>query len=162
MERSFLELRDPVFRYLRAMGCRLSLAEEITQECFLRLHRAFRVGLQLNDVRAWVFRVARNLFIDSRREYQRYWSTGTDEIEPQELPYSDSPLDPEQQVLENERVRLIEQEISRLPKLQRECVRLRVQGLRYHEIAVVLDVSMATAVDCVRRAVKRLGRRFQF
>ena len=37
VEHWFLELRDPLFRYLRSMGCHHSPAEEITQETFLRL-----------------------------------------------------------------------------------------------------------------------------
>jgi len=49
----------------------------------------------------------------------------------------------------------------RLPELQRVCMQLKAQGLRYHEIAVALDISMTAAVDCVRSAVKRLGRRFR-
>lgn len=161
MERWFLELREPVFRYLRTLGCEHSLAEEITQEGFLRLHRALLDGLQVNDVRAWVFRVARNLFIDSRREHQRYWTTSQDEGDRLDLAHSVSAPDPEQQVLERERIRLIEEEVLRLPELQRECMHLKAQGLRYHEIAMALDISMTAAVDCVRRAVKRLGRRYK-
>ncbi|MBZ5619797.1 MAG: sigma-70 family RNA polymerase sigma factor [Acidobacteriia bacterium] len=149
-----------MFRYLRTLGCRHWLAEEITQEAFLRLHRALRDGLLVNDVRAWVFRVARNLFIDSRREDQRYWATSHDERDRLDLARHASAPDPEQQVLQRERIRLIEEEVSRLPDLQRECMHLKAHGLRYHEIAVALDISMTAAVDCVRRAVKRLGKRF--
>jgi RNA polymerase sigma-70 factor, ECF subfamily len=116
--------------------------------------------LQVNDVRAWVFRVARNLCIDSRREEQRYWTGGEDGGELVELSQSHSSPDPEQQVLQRERIRLIEEAVLRLPPMQRECMHLKAQGLRYHEIAVALDISMTAAVDCVRRAVKRLGRRF--
>jgi DNA-directed RNA polymerase specialized sigma24 family protein len=49
----------------------------------------------------------------------------------------------------------------RLPKLQRECVYLKSRGLRYHEIAATLDISMTVAVDCVRQAVKRLKTRVE-
>jgi len=157
VERHFVEWRDPLFRYLRTLGCRQTLAEEIAQESFFRLHRALRDGMQVNDARAWVFRVARNLCIDNRREQQRYWSTDRDV---QELPYSDNAPDPEQQVLDSERLRLIGEQVMRLPKLQRQCMYLKAQGLRYHEIAAVLDIPMTAAVDCVRRAVKRLARRF--
>ena len=160
LERWFLELRDPVFGYLRSVGCRRSLAEEIVQEAFLRLHQARYDGLQVNDVRAWVFRVARNLWIDSRREGRRYGTTGPDEQNWLDLAQSDPAPDPEQQVLQRERFRLIAAEISRLPQLQRECVQLKAQGLRYHEIAAVLGIPMTAAVDAVRQAVKRIGRRF--
>jgi len=142
------------------MGCRHSLAEEITQEAFLRLHRGLRDGLKVKDVRAWVFRVARNLWIDSRREFLRYRTNSGDEGERLDLSHRIALPDPEQQVLQRERIRLIEEEVLRLPERQRECMHLKAQGLRYHEIAVALGIPMTAAVDCVRRAVKRLGKRF--
>jgi RNA polymerase sigma-70 factor (ECF subfamily) len=114
----------------------------------------------MSDVRAWVFRVARNLFIDSRREEHRYRATNHDDGNGPDLARKDSAPGPEQQLLQRERVRLIADSVARLPRLQRECVRLKVQGLRYHEIAAVLGIPMTAAVDCVRQAVKRLARRF--
>ena len=76
------------------------------------------------------------------------------------MAHSDSGPDPEQEMLRRERIRLIEEEVLRMPDLQRECMHLKAQGLRYHEIAEALDISMSAAVDYVRRAVKRLGRLF--
>ena len=148
-----------MFRYLRTLGCRHSLAEDITQETFLRLHLGLRDGLHVSHVRGWVFRVARNLWIDSQRAGHHNRPRGHAETDDRSEAQRDSAPDPEQKVLQHERIRLIEQEVLRLPKLQRECMNLKAQGLRYHEIAVVLDISMTAAVDCVRRAVKRLGKR---
>ncbi len=108
----------------------------------------------VKDVRAWVFHVARNLWIDSRRELLRDSSARASL-----LPRGDSAPDPEQQLLDRERERRIKREIARLPPLQRECVCLKAQGLRYHEIAGALGVSMSAAVDAVRLAVKKLARR---
>jgi RNA polymerase sigma-70 factor (ECF subfamily) len=157
VERWFLELRDPVFRYLRALGCPHSQAEEIVQEAFLRLHRNLYEGLQVSDVRAWVYRVVRNLWIDTRRDHQRYWMPHVESERPA-LSYRDPAPDPEQQLLHLERIRLIGKVVSRLPKMERTCVRLKAKGLRYHEIAAVLGISMTAAVDSVRRAVRRLER----
>ncbi len=154
VERWFLELREPMFRYLRTMGCPHAVAEEITQETFFRLHIEAADGPPIQDVRAWLFRVARNLWIDHQREIQRYSADGHDGG------HSDSRLDPEQQLLQRERIRLFRDEVQRLPTLQRKCVNMKAQGLRYHEIAAALDIPMTTAVDCVRRAVKRIARRF--
>jgi RNA polymerase sigma-70 factor (ECF subfamily) len=161
VEQWFLELREPMFRYLRAAGCRFSVAEEITQESFLRLHYALRAGLRVTHVRAWVFRVARNLAIDTQREQQKHWRTRQPE-DLLDVTCSDSAPNPEQQVLARERMRLIESEVLRLPSLQRECVRLKAQGLRYQEIAEALDISSSAAVDSVRGAVRRLATRIRF
>jgi RNA polymerase sigma factor (sigma-70 family) len=153
LEQWFFEFRGSVFGYLRSLGCPHPMADEITQEAFLRLQRTLQDGKKIADVRAWLFRVARNLWIDDRRERRRF-ETGPDLIA------SDSSPDPEQQILERERIQLVEEQLRRLPELQRECMRLKALGLRYHEIASTLDIPMAAAVDHVRRAVQRLGRRY--
>ena len=111
----------------------------------------------MNDRRAWVFRVARNLYIDQRRDHQRYLTECQEEPALRDRTPSDAAPDPEQQALRRERVRLIEEEVLRLPELQRECMHLRAQGLRYREIATALDITLSAAVECVRSAVKKLG-----
>jgi len=152
-----LEFRDQVFRYLRALGCEHSSAEEITQETFLRLYRILQTGPRVNDERAWVFRVAKNLYIDCRRKRQRFVTPCDEDGNTQDRTPSHTGLDPEQQALQRERIQMIETEVLRLPELQRECMHLRAQGLRYREIAVALDISLSAAVECIRSAVKKLG-----
>jgi RNA polymerase sigma-70 factor (ECF subfamily) len=152
----FHELRDPLFRYLRTLGCEHWLAEEIAQEAFLRLLAARRDGTEVKDVRAWVFRVARNLTIDIRREHQRYWTDA-----PGKKTHNDPAPNPEQRLIRHERLRRISEELSHLPKLQQECMRLKAQGLRYHEIAAALGISMTAAVDHARRALARLRKLFR-
>jgi len=159
VERCFLEWRDPVFRYLRSLGCDSPLAEEITQEAFLRLHRSLDDGLEVNDPGPWLLRVARNLWIDTRRGLHRQ-SAGWDEGAQPNLTLGGTPLNPEESLLRRERIRRLDREILRLPDLQRECLRLKARGLRYHEIADALDISMSVAVDSVRRAVRQLRKLF--
>ncbi len=60
----FEQLREPVFRYLIAAFGASSQAEEITQEAFLQLYRSLKDGQTIQNVRAWVFRVAHNLAIN--------------------------------------------------------------------------------------------------
>jgi RNA polymerase sigma-70 factor, ECF subfamily len=155
VEQWFNELRDPLFGYLRALGCDQRLAEEIVQEAFLRLLAARKEGLWIDDVRAWVFRVARNQWIDIRREYRRYSPDGMPELT------SDSAPDPEQRLLRRERSRRVRGQLAQFPDLQRECVRLKSQGMRYREIAETLGISMTAAVDHVRRAVARMRKLFR-
>ena len=154
IERWFHELREPLLGYLRMVGCRPSLAEEIAQEVFLRLYTVLEAGSEIADVRAWAFRVARNLWVDSRRLDERHRQIG-------ERQYPAAAPDPEREAIERQQRRLIEAEVSRLPRLQRECVNLKARGLRYREIAAALNISTTAAVDHVRRAVKKLAKVFR-
>jgi RNA polymerase sigma-70 factor (ECF subfamily) len=134
------------------------MAEEIVQEAFLRMLAARQDGLEVKDVRAWIFRVARNQWIDRRREGRRYWIGLQPELGAANRKHHDPRPDPEQQIIRRQQLRRIAHEVSLMPRLQRECMRLKAQGLRYHEIADALDISMTAAVDHVRRAVAKLRK----
>src|SRR5215510_11237693 len=58
--RAFEEVRDDVYRYLLTLGLHPPQAQEATQEVFLRLYAALKKGDQIENPRAWVFRVAHN------------------------------------------------------------------------------------------------------
>ena len=63
--------------------------------------------------------------------------------------------------MRGEQVRRISEHVSRLPEMQRKCIRLKAQGLRYNEIATALGISMSAAVDHVRRALTKLRKTFR-
>jgi DNA-directed RNA polymerase specialized sigma24 family protein len=50
--------------------------------------------------------------------------------------------------------------VLNLTRLQRECLHLRAEGLRYREIAGLLEISPSTVMDAVRRATLKLAREF--
>ncbi len=61
------------------------------------------------------------------------------------------------QVLDGERSRLLAQALDELPPKMRECMLLRVgQGLKYREIAALMQVSIATVKTQLSTAHKRL------
>src|ERR1035441_5115277 len=60
------EARDDVYRYLLTLGLHPPRAQEAAQEVFLRLYTSLRKGDQLENPRAWVFRVAHNLGLKIR------------------------------------------------------------------------------------------------
>jgi RNA polymerase sigma-70 factor (ECF subfamily) len=57
--RWFGELRDPLRRYLVCSGARPADADEAVQESFLRLCRHLEKNLEVENVRAWIYQVAR-------------------------------------------------------------------------------------------------------
>jgi RNA polymerase sigma-70 factor (ECF subfamily) len=148
----YVELRGPLAHYLGTLGCAPSLAEELTQEAFFRLLRAREEQLEVRDPRAWLFRVARNLWIDHRREALRFSSIG-------DLPFPDGTPNPEQQLLHSQRLRRMADHFAKLPKVERECLELKTYGLSYRQIATIQGISVNHAMDCVRRGMARLRRR---
>jgi RNA polymerase sigma-70 factor, ECF subfamily len=157
----FEQLRVPVFRYLLRKTRDSGRAEDITQETFLRLFRHLREDRLLDNPKAWIFTVANNLAVDASRNESHI--RDLDETTWKEIEESRSGLqaDPEKLVLQRERLDRLHIAVLNLTPLQRECLHLRADGLRYREIAALLELSPSTVMDAVRRATLKLAREFE-
>jgi len=153
-------LHVPVFRYLLRKTRDSGQAEDITQETFLRLFRHLREDRMLDNPKAWLFTVANNLAIDASRNESHV--KDLDETAWKKLEESRSSLqpDPEKLMLRRERMDRLHTAVLNLTRLQRECLHLRAEGLRYREIASLLEISPSTVMDAVRRATLKLAREF--
>jgi RNA polymerase sigma-70 factor, ECF subfamily len=156
----FEQLRVPVFRYLLRKTRDSGRAEDITQETFLRLFRHLREDRLLDNPKAWIFTVANNLAVDASRNERHI--KDLDEATWKEIEESKSGLqaDPEKLMLQRERLDRLHIAVLNLTPLQRECLHLRAEGLRYREIAGLLELSPSTVMDAVRRATLKLAREF--
>jgi RNA polymerase sigma-70 factor (ECF subfamily) len=154
----FEQLRVPVFRYLLRKTHDMGRAEELTQEAFLRLCRHLHEGRTLENPKAWLFTVANNLAIDTNRNDSHL--TDLDEHSWKEIEESRSgkQIDPEKLMLQDERLDRLHVAVLNLTALQRECLHLRAEGLRYREIAEQMKISISTVADAVRRATVKLAR----
>jgi RNA polymerase sigma-70 factor (ECF subfamily) len=154
----FEQLRMPVFRYLLRKTHDPGRAEDLTQETFLRLCRHLREERPLENPKAWLFTVANNLAIDVTRNEGNV--ADLDERTWKEIEDSRSGLqsDPETILLHTERLNRLQIAVLNLTPLQRECLHLRAEGLRYREIADLMQISMSTVADAVRRATVKLAR----
>ena len=156
----FEQMRIPVFRYVMRKTRDSGRAEEITQETFLRLFRHLKEDRSVDNPKAWLFTVASNLAIDASRadsHIQDLDETTWNRIEDRRL----GAADPEKLALQRERLERLRLAVLNLTALQRECLHLRAEGLRYREIAELMDISVSTVADAVRRATLRLAREFE-
>ena len=154
----FEQLRIPVFRFILRRTRDATHAEELTQETFLRLCRHLQEGRPLENPKAWLFTVANNLAIDSKRNERNI--TDLDERAWKEIEESrsGSQADPEKLILQDERLVRLHMAVLNLTSLQRECLHLRAEGLRYREIADLMEITISTVADAVRRATVKLAR----
>jgi RNA polymerase sigma-70 factor (ECF subfamily) len=132
-----------------------AVADDVTQEAFLRAWRSldrFELGRPFGP---WVCRIAANLAINHVRSPRaREEGLGEDHTEaPSGRP---GPLD---HALEEEARRVLDAAIGGLPTEQRAVFVLRaVEEMSYHEIADALQISPGTVMSRLFRARQRLAR----
>jgi len=139
------ELKKPVF----TIACRIvqskELAEDVTQDIFVKLFVS-PPDPSIKNLRAWIFRMTRNLAIDALRKKQ-----GID-IDDVELVAEDE--------MSNVLMRMdIESAINRLPCAEREILSLHINAeLHFYEIAHILGVSVPAVYRKYRKAIKTLQK----
>jgi RNA polymerase sigma-70 factor (ECF subfamily) len=154
----FREFGDRVFRYL-VHGCgNASDAEELQQETFLRLYRALKRQERIENVRCWIFKVARNLMLDRAKHLRRIApKTGEMPADAADRVRDPSPT-PEEWIFEAERRRQFWIAMQDLTRKQRDCLYLRSQGMQLREIGEVLDMDLRRVAEVLQRATTRLKR----
>lgn len=156
--RYFEKLRDPVHRYLVAVFGQPAEAEEITQEAFLQLYRTLREGQTINNMRAWLFRVAHNLAVNRVKSQQFVQLLDDESWDEMRLSLSDARPNPEQRLLEQEKFDRLRAQIARLTLQERQCLHLRTKGFRYREIAEVTGLSTTTVAETLYRVIGKLTK----
>jgi len=153
----FEQYRNPILRYVLAIGLNVCDAEEVTQEAFLALFRHLESGKSRKNLRGWMFRVAHNLALKQRHANQRSRDATTIEETIAERQADPSP-DPEEQLAATQRRQRLLAVVSALPDSDQCCLRLRAEGLRYREIAAVLGISLGSVSISLTRSLARLIR----
>ena len=122
-----------VFRFALSMAGNVQEAEEVAQETFFR---AMKIISHLkNDaaIDAWLFRIARNVYISRLRKRKRELPEELMETLP-----SESSI--EQQLEDRDQAARILQALHRLPEPYKEVFTLRVYGdIPYRQIAALFD-----------------------
>jgi RNA polymerase sigma-70 factor (ECF subfamily) len=126
-----------------------SLADDIVSETFIRMWNA-RARVDLGTVKAYLFAIARNLYLQHRREARRLSAIDVDVTDPQP--------DPHQQADARDELRTVLEALQALPEVDRSAVLMRADaGMPYEEIARALGISEAAAKVKVHRARLKLA-----
>jgi RNA polymerase sigma-70 factor, ECF subfamily len=150
----FEQYRNPLLRYALSFGVPVHDAEEIIQEVFLSLCRHLQLRRSRKNLRGWIFRVTHNLALKQRHANQQA-SNRTTSDSPE---HSDPWPNPEEQLSSVQRQRRLLAVVHALPENDQGCLRLRAEGLRYREIAAVLEMSLGAVSISLTRSLARLSR----
>ncbi len=141
-------------RYLRNMNVRESMADELVQEALLTLWRkAAMFDPAQASLATWLYRVARNLYIDHVRK-EPHWlpvQEGLDRLDHDESDRRDSR--PESLFDQD----ALKQAIDRLPALQAKLVRMcYLESKSHSEISRELDMPLGSVKSSLRRSFAKL------
>ncbi len=152
----FDELREPLLRYLASFGLAFPDGEEVLQEVFLLLYQHLDRGKSRENLRGWLFRVAHNLGLKrrhrTRRDLEARAEPGVGDLAIEPGP------NPEDQVVRSQTQRRLLAVVQALPEQDRRCLFLRAEGLRYREIAGILDMSLGAVSLSLARSLARIAR----
>jgi RNA polymerase sigma-70 factor, ECF subfamily len=150
----FEEFRNPLLRYSLSLGLSIHDAEEVIQEVFLALVKHLRLGRSRKNLRGWLFRVTHNLGLKQRLANQTSLQRAGGVADE----HADPAPDPEEQLSATQRRHRLQAVVEALPESDRQCLRLRAEGLRYREIATVLGMSLGAVSISLTRSLARLAR----
>jgi RNA polymerase sigma factor (sigma-70 family) len=151
---AFEELKDPVHRYVAAIVTEEHAARDVTQEAFVRLYEHLLKGHRIAHVRAWIFRVAHNLAIDTLRRHGVMDHATASEDAAREV--ADPAPGAEDRLLTQEFRGRLRDALHRLSVQERRCLDLRAEGLTYREIAEVLGIRHTSVAVFLARGLKKL------
>ena len=154
MAQLYAESRNDVYRYLLTLGLYPSSAQDAVQEVFLRLYSTLKKGEAIENYKGWIFRVAHNhgLKVRARQSSEQFFDPGL------EASLRAAAPNPENSLLNRERLLRFHHAIEGLSEQQKRCLFLRLEGLHYPEIGAALGISASAVGEFLRRAMMRLKK----
>jgi RNA polymerase sigma-70 factor, ECF subfamily len=147
----------------------LALADDVTQETFLRIHLARGNFVANASALPWMLAIARNAFLDhTRRETVRRTAREVAAGRSNELRDVAAPdTRGDEMVMARETLEIVRDALDRLPPLQREAfVLLRFEGLSVNDAAQIVGATESAikvrafrAYEALRSALHRDGER---
>lgn len=159
---SFMRIYDyfapRVLRYLQGLGCTEMVAEELAQEALLRLwQRAGTYDADRSQLSTWLFRIARNLYIDRVRR-EPHWIETQDWIREVDAK-TDMPDAVQREPLPDTFVEhsALRERVDKLPATQARLIRMSYFEAKTHqEISIELGMPLGTVKSNLRRAFLKL------
>ena len=140
-----------LYNFFLRMGMKKAVSQDLTQNLFYRMIKYRGSYKEGNNVKSWIYQIARNLHADHCRQ---------EKINREMLLITDTyPA-----VMSNEEENYIEEDYEKLDKAllslpdeQRELIILsRFQGLKYEDISSITSQSVPAIKVAMHRAIKQL------
>lgn len=133
-----LPLKNELFRLALRITLNRVEAEDIVQDTLIKVWDRRLEWESIDSIEAFSLTVCRNLSLDRLRKKEN----SNDSLEDVNIAEPVASSNPQDRMIQEDRVSLVRQIIDSLPEKQRSCMQLRdFEGKSYKEIAQVLDIT---------------------
>ncbi len=133
-----LPLKNELFRLALRITLNRAEAEDIVQDTLIKVWNRREEWNAIDSIEAFSLTVCRNLSLDRIKKK----GNDNDSLEDVKAAEPLASSNPQDRMIQTDKVRLIRQIVDGLPEKQRSCMQLRdFEGKTYKEIACVLDIS---------------------
>jgi RNA polymerase sigma-70 factor, ECF subfamily len=155
LEELVRRLSPPLLRYFAASGIGREDAEDLVQDCWMRIHRARNTYRSSEPVLPWLYAIARHTKLDGYRKRRRRQAREVlVAAVPENLQGAESPAPSER--LENDEIGRL---LAGLPGSQREVIlMLKVSGMSLEEAARATGSTVGAVKQKAHRAYQALRR----
>jgi RNA polymerase sigma-70 factor (ECF subfamily) len=141
---------------------RHDLAEDLTQDVFLKLFKSLDTFDRRANFQTWLISVSRNLCIDHYRSVRKERETINRDVDAGELTAASHDMAADTRLEHRDRVLLLRRALDTLAPTLRTAVMLRdIQELTYQEIADRLHLPEGTVKSRINRGRTELARQIQ-
>jgi RNA polymerase sigma factor (sigma-70 family) len=157
IEELFAALESPLLSYALRLAGDSSVAEDIVQEAFMRLHAQFE---QVREPRRWLYRTVHNLALNHRRQAGKIVSLNLpgDDSAPATNDTTDPQPLPDEQIARWEGIGLVRLSLEGLDDRSRELIRLKFnEELSYKEISARTGLNIGHVGYLLHHAIKAIG-----
>src|SRR5579883_2568602 len=159
IEQLFAALESPLLSYACRLAGELSVAEDIVQEAFMKLHEQFE---EIREPRRWLYRTVHNAALNHRRRAGKIVSldlpapSGAPTTAGDELP--DTHSLPDEEIARWEGIGLVRLSLETLDERSRELVRLKFEeNLSYKEISARTGLKVGHVGYLLHHALKGMA-----
>jgi len=158
IEELFAALESPLLSYACRLVGELSVAEDIVQDAFMKLHAQFK---EVREPRRWLYRTVHNRALNHRRQANKIVSLHPP-AETDGAPDASDPADPQllpdEEISRWEGIGMVRLSLETLDERSRELIRLKfTEGLSYKQISARLGLTAGHVGYLLHHALKSIA-----
>ena len=154
-----LPLKNELYRLALRITLNPAEAEDVVQETMIKVWNKREQWNEIESIEAFCLTICRNISLDKMRKMENQ-NQSLEEGE-HDAPDQSYASNPEEQVMQQDKLKLIRRLINSLPEKQRSAMQLRdFEGKSYKEIAKIMDISEEQVKVNIFRARQTIRQKY--